>query len=278
VNAELSADEFLFLLSEIGVDEEAEGKLPLDRVAAARCLARASLSESQLSQLAQVIANVDSLSLGVLLAVFERSLETETALQLSVSLNKNPAAKKLRRRDFTKMLEKSDEAASKHLASFVATLKPVTNDVHLTQLLRVMPAGDVERGREIFFGRNASCASCHTVVDKGGKVGPDLTKIGAIRNRRDLLEAITYPSASFARGYRTFTVVTDRGRVFSGLIVKESTTSITLMKSDLSEIRISRSAIEQMTESDTSIMPNGLDSRLHPRDLADLLQFLESLK
>ena len=83
----------------------------------------------------------------------------------------------------------------------------------------VLAGGDIQRGRDLFFGnKKAICATCHAVQGQGGKFGPDLTKIGAIRTPRDLLEAIVFPSASFARGYEPFTLVTDDGQVISGII------------------------------------------------------------
>ena len=41
--------------------------------------------------------------------------------------------------------------------------------------------GDADRGREIF---SSTCASCHRVDGRGGHLGPDLTRIAAIRSPR----------------------------------------------------------------------------------------------
>lgn len=41
--------------------------------------------------------------------------------------------------------------------------------------------------------------------------------------------------------------------------------------------RIPRSAIEQMTRSELSVMPNGLDKPLSDQELADLVAYLKSL-
>ena len=269
----VSNPEVKFLLAELD-----ESKLPLTRVAAARCLNRLALDAGQQKQLATAISNVDALALGILLGAFERQPDAAAISELSKSLMNNPSAKKLRKADFEKILAKADQKSQAQLGLFIDTLSPVANKVALEKQLSYLSKGDIERGRELFLGRAAACASCHTVAGSGGKIGPDLTKIGAIRNRRDLLEAIMFPGASFARGYRTYTIVTDRGRVFSGLIVKESTNSITVLKTDLSEVRVSRTSIESLTESDTSVMPNGLDSRLDTRELSDLLEYLGSLK
>lgn len=47
---------------------------------------------------------------------------------------------------------------------------------------------------------------------------------------------------------------------------------------DLSEIRLARTAIDEMQPSQTSIMPQGLEGRLTSDELRDLLAYLQSLK
>jgi putative heme-binding domain-containing protein len=116
------------------------------------------------------------------------------------------------------------------------------------------------------------------VQGTGGKFGPDLTKIGEIRAPRDLLEAIVLPSASFARGYEPFNVVTDEGQVLSGIIARETAEAIYLVGSTRVEVRVPRSGIESITESKVSIMPEGMDRQLSRQELSDLIEFLHSLR
>ena len=71
------------------------------------------------------------------------------------------------------------------------------------------------------YGTNPICAS-HTIAGDGGRVGPDLTKIGASRSGTDLLEAIVFPSASFAREFLPYVVVTDSGKVHTGIISRQT--------------------------------------------------------
>jgi putative heme-binding domain-containing protein len=66
-----------------------------------------------------------------------------------------------------------------------------------------LPNGDVRRGHEVFNRPKLACTACHAIGYLGGKVGPDLTRIGAVRAKRDLLEAIAFPSASFVRAPET---------------------------------------------------------------------------
>ena len=72
-------------------------------------------------------------------------------------------------------------------------------------------------GKQVFFGKTAACSSCHRVGSEGALIGPDLTKVGKIRAPRDLIESVIFPSASFARGYESYTIVTSSGQVYSGL-------------------------------------------------------------
>ena len=78
----------------------------------------------------------------------------------------------------------------------------------LEELLSGINGGDIRRGQAVFNGTKAACASCHAVGYVGGKVGPDLTRIGSIRTERDLLESIVFPSVSFVRGYEPVVVTT----------------------------------------------------------------------
>ena len=131
--------------------------------------------------------------------------------------------------------------------------------------------GDTARGRDVFFSRKAGCGSCHRIGSEGAPVGPDLSKIGAIRQPRDLLESIVFPSVSFARGYEPYAIVTDDGRVLNGIIARETSHEIVLRMTDLSEVRVRRSQIDEMQQGRTSIMPQGLETRLSPEELRTLL-------
>src|SRR5262249_23813675 len=106
----------------------------------------------------------------------------------------------------------------------------------------------------------------------------DLSKIGSIRTPQDLLESIVFPSASLVRGYEPYTVATKDGRVFNGILGRDTVEAIYLITADRTEIRIPRSAIDEIGPSRVSIMPQGLDGQLSQRELSDLVAFLSSLK
>lgn len=271
--SDVADGELEFLLSQM-TDEAA----PLQKLAAARTVIRLPLAGSQREQIARQLATADSLTVGILLQEFGRDVTSELARSVLKSLQALPETVRLPKAELLAFLESTSEPLRADVQKFVDSRLETSNEVALQQRQALLKTGDAVHGGEIFFGKTTACSSCHTVAGQGGKVGPDLTKIGAIRKKRDLLEAIMFPSASFARGYRSWTIVTDRGKVHSGLITRETTDSLVLRKSDLAEIRIPRSSIEEMTESTTSVMPNGLDHRLNDQELSDLLEYLLSLR
>lgn len=138
--------------------------------------------------------------------------------------------------------------------------------------------GDPDRGREVFFSNQATCSKCHRVAEKGGLVGPDLTTIGRSRSRRDLLESILFPSATFARGFAPYVIATSNGKTFSGIILGEATDHLRLGLDQEKSVQLPNASIEAIRASDTSIMPNDIQKTLSPRQMADLLAFLQSLQ
>jgi putative heme-binding domain-containing protein len=138
--------------------------------------------------------------------------------------------------------------------------------------------GHPKRGREDFFGPQVACSTCHTVGGEGGHVGPDLTRIGAVRTRRDLLEAILFPSASFARGYEPMVVATDDGRIYTGVVTRESGDAIQLVTADRTQVSLPRHSVDAIEPGRVSVMPQGLDANLSRGELADLVAFLSSLR
>ncbi|MEO6436115.1 MAG: dehydrogenase, partial [Tepidisphaeraceae bacterium] len=148
----------------------------------------------------------------------------------------------------------------------------------LDELERGLVAGDATRGRALFFGPRAVCATCHTVRDEGGRVGPDLSVIGAVRGRRDLLEAVAFPSATFARTFEPYVLKTRDGMVEGGIITRETADAIYLTTGPRSEKRFARANIADLRRSEVSVMPQGLDAQLTPEEMADLIAFLTSLK
>jgi len=115
------------------------------------------------------------------------------------------------------------------------------------------------------------------MVGRSGKAetraGP-LTAIGRIRTRRDLLEAIIAPSASFVRSYEPVTLTLASGKLVSGIPKGETATEIRLQTGPESVEVIPRGQVEEMTPGTVSLMPAGIDKQISTQELADLIAFL----
>ena len=131
-------------------------------------------------------------------------------------------------------------------------------EARLAELAPLLIGGDASRGQAVFLGKTAGCTTCHTIGGAGGHVGPDLSKIGAMRSGRDLLESIIYPSSSIARGFEPFIVETRDGQAYAGTLAGESTDAIRLKTP--AEVVIPPSQIKNFRPDRVSIMPQGLES------------------
>jgi putative membrane-bound dehydrogenase-like protein len=266
---------FHFALQELAPDRP-----PLHRRAVAQALGHSKLEDGQLLELTGPLVKAGALEIPHLLAAFEtaKSNEVGTALMKSLAqapglASLSPAAIERAMRGFSKNIQEQARLLTKRLAIDVNQQK-----TKLDELESLTKGGDVELGRNVFFGPKATCAACHAVGGKGGNIGPDLTKIGAIRSGRDLLESLVFPNASFARGFEPYVVETKAGQTHTGIIVRETGDAVVLVNADRNEIRLLRAEIEGIAPGRVSIMPQGLDAQLSRLELRDLMAYLQSLR
>ena len=137
------------------------------------------------------------------------------------------------------------------------------------------PLGSSARGRELF---DASCRSCHRVDGRGGRLGPDLSRIADTLPAAELRRAIRQPSASIASGFNAITLVTRDGRQIKGLRKGEDAFSIQIM--DMRErLQGYRQAdLREVIRDPRSSMPEYGPDRLSDDDLEALLSFLGTLR
>jgi putative heme-binding domain-containing protein len=135
--------------------------------------------------------------------------------------------------------------------------------------------GDAARGERIYRRAELACLACHAIGGAGGKVGPDLTSIGASAQPDYLLESLLYPNAKLKQGYHT-ELITTKDRQFSGMVVRENAHEVVVRDASDREISIPAKDITQRT-SVGSLMPAGLLDTLLPEERFDLVKFLSVL-
>ncbi len=139
--------------------------------------------------------------------------------------------------------------------------------------------GDALHGREIFADlKGVGCVKCHAVGGVGAKIGPDLTGIGARYPRAELIRSVLEPSNRVAAGYQVTTIVTDTGKIYSGIIKSDGQDVVEMVDVEGRVVSIAAAEIEERSASSLSLMPSGLKDGLTPEAFADVIAYLESLK
>ncbi len=136
--------------------------------------------------------------------------------------------------------------------------------------------GDARRGEKLFWSPALKCGSCHKVGARGTAVGPDLSAIGKLRSREDLLESMLEPSRRIEPKYAAYLVQTADGRSFTGLLVRRSEKQVVLRDAENKEIVLAAKKVEVVRPSRVSLMPQGQLAGLTAREAADLLEYLAS--
>jgi putative heme-binding domain-containing protein len=137
-----------------------------------------------------------------------------------------------------------------------------------------MPAGNVANGEQLF---SKQCQNCHRVAGKGGRLGPDLSRIGSARTQEALVREIRNPHEVIPPAYETVTVVTKDGQKIRGVKKNEDAFSIQVM--DMRE-RIQgylKSNVEVQYDKN-SLMPAFDPKRLSDSDLTDVIGYLSTLR
>jgi putative heme-binding domain-containing protein len=138
--------------------------------------------------------------------------------------------------------------------------------------------GDSGRGEKLFWSEAAACGNCHKVGDRGKPVGPDLSSIGKMRPREELLESILEPSRRIEPKYATYVAQTADGRSTIGLLVKRDAKEVVLRDGQNQEIILAAKNVESLQPSRTSLMPDGQLTSLTAQEAADLLEYLATRK
>jgi putative heme-binding domain-containing protein len=251
-----------------------------ERSSATESLTRAELNQEQYGRLADALKTAGPLELPKLLPAFARASDEALGLRVVDCLKEARSIHSLRAEQVRPCLTNFPVTVRARADELLASLNTdaAKEKARLDDLLPRLKDGDVRRGQAIFNSQKAACSSCHAIGYLGGNIGPDLTRIGQIRNERDLLEAIVYPSASFVRSYEPVVVTTKSGDEQSGVLRRDAPDEIVLGTGPGVESRIARADITEMRPGSVSVMPAGLDEQITRQELADLLAFLKATK
>jgi putative heme-binding domain-containing protein len=136
-------------------------------------------------------------------------------------------------------------------------------------------AGNVDHGKQLFA---SNCATCHQVNGHGGRLGPDLSRIGVARSRAALAREIRTPSEWIAPNYETVTLVTKDGQKIRAIKKNEDAFSIQVMDSRERLQGYVKANLQDVLHDTTSMMPVFPPQRLSDSDLNDVIGYLTTLR
>jgi putative heme-binding domain-containing protein len=158
--------------------------------------------------------------------------------------------------------------------------KPPADDLLAwTKLLKA--TGDAAAGRRLFFSPiGPRCGICHQFDGRGGRIGPELTYIARSNRREQIIASILQPNREVAPHYQPWSLVTKDGKTLTGLRQAKAGDNgmEDYVDSAGNPFSLPSDAIDERTATNTSIMPDGLQSGMSVDDLRDLIAFLTETK
>ncbi len=173
----------------------------------------------------------------------------------------------------TRLMQHKDpeikKAAREFLSSLFGDREKIVNSYYESTILK----GDVANGKVVF---DEACSVCHKVSDEGNEIGPDLRSVSN-RTKINLLSMILNPNTDISPGYDGYVIETKDGRNLAGVMVNESPVLVVLRAPGGTEYTVPRSDIENVKPMALSIMPEGLEASVTIQEMADLLEFIQTL-
>jgi len=135
--------------------------------------------------------------------------------------------------------------------------------------------GNAVNGAQIY---QAQCAGCHRVNGAGGRLGPDLSRIGAARSREMLELRIRGGVEGFLSGYEPVTITPEDGQAVVGVKKNEDLFSVQIMDTRERIQGYDKSSLREFRNNPRSAMPAFGTNRISESDLDDLIRYLQTLR
>jgi putative heme-binding domain-containing protein len=129
------------------------------------------------------------------------------------------------------------------------------------------------RGQTVFT--KVQCAKCHKLGDQGESMGPDLTTVSRRFTKKEILEAVVYPSHIISSQYASKTIRTADGRTLSGIVAAGAAGETVVLQATGEKATVKTADIEETKPSNVSSMPAGLLDTLTLEEIGDLFSYLQ---
>lgn len=138
---------------------------------------------------------------------------------------------------------------------------------------QAVTAGNPDRDESVYRRPELGCVLCHSIGGVGGKVGPDLTSIGARAPVDYLVESLLAPNEKIKEGYHSLIVETTNGEEYSGVLLRKTPLELDLLEATNQIASIPKRKIANRTIGG-SLMPACLIERLDASEQINMFCFL----
>ena len=175
-------------------------------------------------------------------------------------------------------LELIETVQSTKSENLISKLKPLESSGNTVEAFKeTLYGGDNGKGWDYFANNSTGqCIRCHNMGGSGGDVGPELTNIGAILTREQILEAMIEPSARLSPGYGTVSLTLKDGQKITGTLLEENDEELILQTSEAEPLEIAISRIDKRINNPSSMPPMG--TLMSKSEIRDMVEFLANRK
>lgn len=131
---------------------------------------------------------------------------------------------------------------------------------------------DMSAGKSLF---KSHCASCHRIGETGNNIGPDISDSRNM-SKPALLVAVLDPNRAVDNNYFRRSILTHDGEALGGIVVGETSQTLTLLDEQAKRIVISKANIDQDRTLRRSLMPEGFETQLSKQQLADIIGYIKN--
>lgn len=173
----------------------------------------------------------------------------------------------------TQLSKVSDSKLRERALKLLASALPADRTKVLDQYQEALKlTADPVRGKEVF---RKNCSTCHRLGDVGIDVGPSLGFLPG-KSPLQVLTDVLQPNRAIDNNFVSYTLVTTDGLAYTGIILSETPSSLTMRLPEGKNITLLRSNIDELQSNGVSLMPDGLEKNIPLQDMADCISFVKN--
>ncbi|TWU55874.1 neutral/alkaline non-lysosomal ceramidase N-terminal domain-containing protein [Rubripirellula reticaptiva] len=142
------------------------------------------------------------------------------------------------------------------------------------------PQGEIKIAQKLY---RENCAICHEPPsDKSQPISASVQSLGpplANLKKWNTLQwatAVLDPNANIESKFKQYRILTKSGQVMAGVVIDQAESDVRMGLADGRQVLIARDKIERIEDSGVSMMPEGFEAKLSPKQLNQIVDYLRN--